>query len=521
MRTSHNSKNKTPPLGFPRCVEHSGCVIRNHTSELVCALNVNGVITYASPSYKRILGYSPHELLGQSGFSLIHPDDKAFVEATFKERLNHDHQGRNVRKESYYEYRVKERQGAYHYFQTTVNLVDDQTVWISRDVTSEKQLQDDLKASEIKYRTLVENSREVIAVINWEGVFLFINKIGAQYLGGRPEKFMGKTQWDIFPKEVADQRMGLIRQVIKSQTSLSSLCLTPIQGVTRWNDITVEPIETYEGDSRCAMMVSRDIHDFKRTQEELQQYREEMIRAEHLASLGTLSAMLAHELNQPLTVIRLAMENIQAQHKEELLQDKGRSLAKERSRKIHDQSDALSDCIRGVELMTEIISRFRTFARRSSDQPVQVIDMGKVARDALMLVQHSAERVGLKIRLKDMDRLPPVASNIRDMNQLFFALIENSIQAAKRKQGCRLWIEGKIVDSAVEVCFRDTCGGVEQENLDHIFQPFFTTKPQGEGTGLGLCTVSRIVEKTGGTLQVENKTGYGIIFRICLPMKRD
>lgn len=367
-------------------------MLRSHTSELVCAVDPKGVITYASPSYERILGYKPSELLGQSGLTFIHPDDRAFVVAAWETQCTQNDRDPYVDKAQSVEYRMREKSGSYHFLLTSIYPVDDQVVWISRDVTGEKRLH---------------------------------------------------------------------------------------------------------------------------------QYREEMIRAEHLASLGTLSAMLAHELNQPLTVIRLAIENIQAQYERYASLDKIPSSGQDPRMLLDSHHEALSDCIHGVEMMTDIISRFRTFARRSGDQPVQAVNLGKVAEDTVMLVQHSAKRVRLGLSLNGMDTLRPVVANTGDMHQLFYALIENSIQAAKGKQGCRLSIQGKVVDSTVEVRFSDTCGGVAPDNLDDIFRPFYTTKPQGEGTGLGLCTVSRIVEKTGGSLHVDNQAGYGLTFRICLPVKQD
>ena len=108
-----------------------------------------------------------------------------------------------------------------------------------------------------------------------------------------------------------------------------------------------------------------------------------------------------------------------------------------------------------------------------------------------------------------MDKLPLIYSNEKDVEQLFFALADNAIQAADGKKNCRLIISGNLRDNHIELRFSDNCVGIASENLDQIFNPFFTTKPPGKGMGLGLCVVQRIVSRAGGKIHVESKAGEG------------
>jgi signal transduction histidine kinase len=101
---------------------------------------------------------------------------------------------------------------------------------------------------------------------------------------------------------------------------------------------------------------------------------------------------------------------------------------------------------------------------------------------------------------------------------LFFALVENAIQAADSNERRRLVISGDVIDECIELRFADDCGGIALNKLDKIFQPFFTTRPVRERTGLGLCIVEHIVSGTGGKVRVESDTGKGSTFFITLPL---
>jgi signal transduction histidine kinase len=126
------------------------------------------------------------------------------------------------------------------------------------------------------------------------------------------------------------------------------------------------------------------------------------------------------------------------------------------------------------------------------------------------------------LQVEGMDKLPHIYSCERELEQLFFSLIENAIQAADGKKRRWVIISGAVRDDEhIELQLYDNCGGIAPENLDKIFEPFFTTKPTGESTGLGLCVVERIVFQLGGKVRVESKLGKGSTFFVTLPLKGD
>jgi signal transduction histidine kinase len=124
------------------------------------------------------------------------------------------------------------------------------------------------------------------------------------------------------------------------------------------------------------------------------------------------------------------------------------------------------------------------------------------------------------LQVEGMDKLPLIYSCERDLEQLFYSLIENAIQAAEGKKKCQVVISGAVRGEHIELRFSDNCGGIAPENLDRIFEPFFTTKNADERTGLGLCVVERIVSQLGGKIRIESKLGKGSTFFVTLPTNR-
>jgi PAS domain S-box-containing protein len=378
---------------------------------------------------------------------------------------------------------------------------------VNMNVTEHKKAVDALRENEEKYRTLVESAGETIATIDENGTFLFMNRTAAKRLAVDPENYTGKTIWDLFPKQIADSQIADVRKVIKTEQGMNRFIVTEIQGKQRWYNTTIEPLRNAGGKVMAAMILARDITEFKQAQQELDKYRQEMARTEQLASVGTLSAIAAHELTQPLTVIRLLIENAL------------KKLKTSSSPEI--VAKKLEDSLTEVTNITSVVNRLRNFARKSSGKISMDVNLGDIASRIMNMLNESTQQADFTILLEGMEELPHIYSNDKDMEQLFFSLVDNALQAKQDKKNRQLVISGTVKDEYVELSFRDNCGGIPPEYLDRIFEPFFTTKSPDKGTGLGLCIVKDIVSRSGGKIHVESKFGKGITFFITLPINDD
>jgi PAS domain S-box-containing protein len=350
---------------------------------------------------------------------------------------------------------------------------------------------------------VVETAGETIAVVDAEGVFHFMNTTAARRLGGRPDDFEGKTMWELFPRQVADAQMAHIRGVISSGQGQTIDSVSQVRGQPRWYCTTVEPLRDPGGRVAAALVIARDIHELKTAQQELETYREKVMRAEHLASLGTLSAVLSHEMTQPLTVLRLSLQNAL-----KILPDGGSaSLVRE------DLEEGLVEVVN----LAGLARRFRDFARRTTDLTVAEVSLSGVARKVLRLLEDDARQARLTMEVQPLEDLPPIRACGKDLEQVFFALAQNAIHAADGSRDHWFRVRGACRPDGVELRFEDDCGGIPPEIQDRLFEPFVTTKPPGQGTGLGLCLVQRIVSQAGGGLEVQSEWGRGTTFVISWP----
>ena len=473
-----------------------------------CAMSdLKGNLTYLNDSFAAMHGYTPAKLIGKN-LKIFHTDAQMKYVRQLIKRLRETGEG-------------LENEEVWHVHRDGTEFPTMMNNWVLKDsngnpyqmcataynITEQRRLEHTLRESEEKYRTVVESAGESIAMFDNKGKFLFVNEKGAKQLGRKPRDFIGKTMQDFFPKKFADRQTGAIRKVISTGQEIRETSLTELRGRPRWFNTTIVPLRNSEGNISAALIMARDIHEQKKAEESLNEYREKMVRAEHLAQLGTLSSIVAHQFAQPLTTTQLSMDNAMAK-----LQ-KGASKAAV-IKKLHDG-------LKAVSRLTSILRMFQVHAGIPFEKNPSQVNLKAVAERTFLLLKDSARRTKVNLYVKDMDGLPTIYSYEKDLEHMFFALVENAIQAASGKKSSRLIISGVMKDKQIELRFRDTCGGITKKNIDKIFEPFFTTKPLSERTGLGLYTVELLVSRIGGKIRVESKRGKGSTFFVSLPVNAD
>jgi PAS domain S-box-containing protein len=375
------------------------------------------------------------------------------------------------------------------------------------DITERKRQEKELKDSEERFRTIFDNAADGILLADIETrKFYTGNRVIYQMLGYSSEELRNMTISDIHPKQHLPYVMeSFEKQTRKEKALAKDIPVKRKDGSIFYADINAFPV-TLAGKTYL-MGVFRDITDIRQREQELALYREKMVRAEQLASMGTLSATLAHELTQPLTVIRLSIENLLEELKTASCPD--------------TVTEELIDSLAGIVDAAAIVDRFRDFARKSSEKTFGKVELKAIVEKIVELLNESAKRANLALLIRNMNELPPVHSNERDIAQMFFALIENAIQAADGRKQRRLTITGNLKNEHVRLSFSDNCGGIAPKNLDRIFEPFFTTGSDGTRTGLGLCIVKKILSECGGDIQVDSRFGRGTTFYVTLPLRSE
>jgi two-component system NtrC family sensor kinase len=233
---------------------------------------------------------------------------------------------------------------------------------------------------------------------------------------------------------------------------------------------------------------------------------EQLLQSQKLASIGELSAGIAHEINNPLAIIRQEAEWLLHLFKKESPPDPA------------EIKNCLTEVVRQVDRAREITHNLLNFARRQKPV-VQGVDLNRLVEDMTLLVAKEAQNNHISIVKHLQPDLPSINSDAPLLRQVILNLLNNAIQAVG--QDGTVSIFSRAESNQVMVQVDDTGCGISKENLAQIFDPFFTTKPQGKGTGLGLSICHGIIERLGGRISVTSEEGQGSSFTIRLPQALD
>ena len=358
-----------------------------------------------------------------------------------------------------------------------------------------KKSQDELTVSESKYRRIFEGSKDAIIVADCQGFITDINNSGAELLG-----FAGKS--DLINK-------ASIHDFFVSEGCLGELLgrmeregfVKDYEAVLRkegGGEIHVLISATYRKDEHndvCGYeCIFKDITERKRMEEQIRQ-------ADKLASIGQLAAGVAHEINNPLSVVLgytgLLMKESEGQAKEDL---------------AVVQNNA--------GLCKKIVEDLLNFARQTRPR-YEKADINAMIESVVSVVENRFSGSGTSIARDYDPLLPQVIMDVDKMKQVVMNLLMNAYQALRPGGSVTISTRFDAARNGVSIVFSDTGKGIPENIRDRIFEPFFTTKEPGEGTGLGLAVTYGIIREHKGEITCESEEGRGTIFRIWLPAGTD
>src|ERR1022692_461324 len=239
---------------------------------------------------------------------------------------------------------------------------------------------------------------------------------------------------------------------------------------------------------------------------ELRSAHEHMLRVEKMASLGKMAAVVAHEVNNPLSGILTYAKLLRK------WVGTGQAEQEKREETMQCLDLIAAESRRCGELIKNLLSLSRT-----APMNVQSTDLREVIDRSLLLVRHQLEIGGIELQLKLAQNLPRMSFDPAQIEQVLLALIVNAIDAMPR--GGNLWLETQLSldEKEVEIRVRDDGAGIAPDVLPQIFEPFMTTKENGRGVGLGLAISRGIVERHNGRIEVKSELGRGTTFTVTLP----
>ena len=464
---------------------------------------------YVNAGWERLTGYSRDDATLLKPNDTVHPD----MRAQLAERASKHIRGEDV--PAIHEIKIITKSGEVRWLDFAAALIRYQgapaILTISFDITERKRAEEELRESESKYRTLIENIPQKIFTKDRGSVFMSCNERLARDLEIRPDQIVGKTDYDFFPSELADKYCADDKRVMQTgQTEeLEEKYLQDGQEV--WVNTIKTPIRQKNGTIIGILGVFYDITERKRAEEEKEKLQAQLNQAQKLELVGRLAGGVAHDYNNTLSVIigysELAMAKVRA---EDPLRE--------------DLNEIYSAANRSKDVTRQLL----TFARKETIVP-EVLDLNATVETMLKILQ---KLIGEDIDLAwHPGKVPgPVLMDASQLDQILANLCINARDAITDVG--RITIEtgtatidadfcskhgGFAPDEFVLLVVSDDGCGMDRETVDHIFEPFFTTKGVGEGTGLGLSTVYGIVKQNNGFINVYSEPGRGTTFRIYLP----
>ncbi|MEI7752506.1 MAG: PAS domain S-box protein, partial [Candidatus Omnitrophota bacterium] len=510
-----------------RQVEEKFRILIENIHDIVYTLTPEGIFTFVSSSWTAILGHPESQILGKSFKKFVHPEDIGRCEEFLRNVIETGQPQAGI------EYRVQHADGSWQWHQSNGVAVRDEAgaivglEGIAHDITARKRAEADLKESHRFLTNIIENIPDMIFVKDVENLhFKLVNKAGEALLGHPRESLYGKSDRNFFPSEEADFFIKKDRDVLRTKKELDipeENILTKEKGPRILHTKKI-PILDEKGDPLYLLGISEDITERKNeelakreseqkhkemfaekalSQEELKiSYAElkvsqdDLARSEKLAYTGRIAASIAHEIRNPLTNVSLSVGQLK------------------KSGRIKPEGLVHGEIIeRNVARINFLITELLNCARPAKLNP-QPYDIHQVIQDALTTEKGKISSQKVKV-VKRLIAHPSILRIDKEhMGRVLLNLIENAVDAMP--DGGKLTITTEIKKDLFLIKVEDSGKGIPEKDIIKIFDPFFSTKPQG--VGLGLVTCYGIIVSHGGTIEVESKWRTGTTFTIYLPM---
>jgi len=345
--------------------------------------------------------------------------------------------------------------------------------------------------------SIVESVNVGLLAVNEDGCITRSNSPLEAMLDLKRDEIVGKYINDVFDESFAlnlESILGKSRWHLTEVKNAYKLLTTNNRGKSLVLNVAVAPLRTVTNNQTGAIIVFENVTSRVKLEESLQQ-------SEKLSSIGLLAAGVAHEVNTPLTGVSSYTQMLLGMIPET---DPKHALLK----KVQKQTDRASN----------IVGNLLNFSRTGNASEFTEIDVNKLLNDTLQLLEPQLRKSRVEI-VKNYAAAPPrMFGNAGKLQQVFTNLIINARDAMSFGGG-QITLSTEIGDGdSIVVEVSDTGSGIEPENLIKIYDPFFTTKPVGSGTGLGLAVSYGIVQEHAGTIEVNSEIGEGTTFRLVFPI---
>jgi two-component system, cell cycle sensor histidine kinase and response regulator CckA len=493
-------------------------LIAENTADLISILDMNMRFTYVSPASKRLRGFTDQEAMEQTLDQVLTPESMRLGLSVFEREMQLEASGtadpnrmRTLELEQY------KRDGSIIWVEVSVSFMRDRDgkpigiLLVSRDITGRKRADEALRDSEEKHRRIVEALSDAV-LLRSKGIVIYVNPAALKLLrANHPEDLIGKPYLDlVHPDDRALSAERIKKSIDENWVApLREHRLLTLDGQVVQVESTGVPVK-YRGETQVFGVV-RDITARKREEEEKAKLQDRYLQSQKMESVGRLAGGVAHDFNNMLGVIlghaEMALEKVDP------------------AQPLHAN---LQEVRKAAERSSDLTRQLLAFARKQTVSP-KVLDMNETVAGMLKMLRRL---IGEDIHLAWLPgmNLWPIKMDPSQIDQILANLSVNARDAIVGVGKVTIETENVSFDEAycadhagfvpgeyVMLVLSDNGCGMDKEVLGKLFEPYFTTKGVGKGTGLGLATVYGIVKQNNGFINVYSEPDQGTTIRIYLP----
>ena len=477
-----------------------------------------------SDEFFRLFGHPPQSFKPTMSdfYRQVHPDDQERIRDLF---------GSLQERALSYDYRIVRTDGAVRFMRGTITPFysggrDTQRVFgIAMDITEQKLAELELQASQELFRKAFAASPDAIAFIDLEHKTLIdVNQTLATMIGC-PEKDLVGLPLTQFSERLGNPELpGLLERSAAEHNV--EVRLQHDGGEIRICLLSWRPVDLVG--RNCVLATLRDVTALRQLQHTADQQQKQLVRADKLASLGTMVAGVAHEINNPNHLIQMNAELLESftHHVLEVLDDYLDEQQTQRqfngvefSEIVATVPELLADIKASSRRIDRIVKDLKDFSRPRDNAEFLPVDLNQVIEKARALFSSVLDKRKLQLTFDLAPDLPTLSGDSQRLEQVIVNLVTNAMDAVEGAEA-RIHVRTYRQNDHAVVCeVTDNGSGISAENLKHIFDPFFTTKQERGGTGLGLSISFRLIREHGGQLEAISEPGRGTTMRISLPIK--
>jgi PAS domain S-box-containing protein len=479
-------------------------VLESSTEYSIIATDIHGVMLEYNSGSANLFGWTKEEVMS-----------KMRIEQTFRpdggSRGVIQEISRKVEAEGMTEYELERirKDGSLFQAHAIVTALKDASgkilgfLEIARDITEKLALEKELRETKDYLENIVQSSVDGIVTTDPKGRITFMNRTFEEMVGRSRENLLGLHIHQFYLNGLHEARK--IMSILWQKGSLKNYEMVIVKKDGTVPILTsASLLQDESGKIIGTLGIFKDLTEKKKLEGELNKTQAHLIQAGKMRALGELVAGVAHELNNPL----MAADTFLYVIREKLDKEDENQRRLELIQQCHDR-------------IAKIINHLRDFSRQSKFA-FRKIDINEPIENALMITGQQLLNHGIRLMRNFSPNLPKIWGDNNQLEQVFLNLISNARDAMEKVERKReLAIATSLIhhntSDDVEVIVRDTGRGIPSEDMDKIFDPFFSTKEVGRGTGLGLSICYGIIEAHGGYIEVESKLDAGTTFRVFLP----